>query len=186
MFRSLVAALALAATTFAAAAADKDFLYLELKSGTVKIELLDEIAPNHVDRVIALSDSGSYDGIAFHRVIDGFMAQTGDVKYGRVAEDGSVSDRAGVGGSDMPDVAAEFSEEPFERGTVGAARTQDPNTANSQFFIMFDRSPGLDRNYTVWGRVVEGMEHVDSIKRGSRAHNGKVVQPDRIIRAWTE
>ena len=186
MFRPLLAVLALALTTLAANAADKDFLYLELKSGTVKIELLDELAPGHVERVIALTDAGAYDGIAFHRVIDGFMAQTGDVEFGKVADDGSVSDRAGFGGSDMPDLKAEFSTEPFDRGIVGAARSQNPNSANSQFFIMFDRSSGLDGQYTVWGRVVEGMEFVDNIKRGDRARNGVVSMPDKIVRAWTE
>ena len=186
MLRPLIAALALALTTSIAAAADKDFLMLELKDGTVKIELLDDVAPGHVERIVTLAEEGAYDGIAFHRVMEGFMAQTGDVKYGKVEGDGSVSDYAGVGGSDYPDLKAEFSSTPFERGTVGAARTRDPDTANSQFFIMFARAGHLDGQYTVWGRVIEGMEHVDAIKRGNPNDNGKVTGPDRIIRAWTE
>lgn len=186
MFRTFLAVLALAVGTMTAAAADKAFLMLELKSGTVKIELLDEVAPKHVERVITLADRGAYDGIAFHRVMDGFMAQTGDVQFGKVAEDGTVSDKAGFGGSDLPDLPAEFSSTPFERGMVGAARSQNPDSANSQFFIMFDRADFLDGKYTVWGKVVDGMPHVDNIKLGDSGANGKVDMPDRIIRAWTE
>ena len=186
MFKTLLAALALAATTVAAAAAEKSFLMLELKSGTVKIELLEDIAPKHVERVKTLAGSGKYDGIAFHRVIDGFMAQTGDVQFGKVAEDGTISSQAGFGGSDLPDLPAEFTGTPFDRGIVGAARSQSPNSANSQFFIMFEAGHFLNNNYTVWGRVVEGMQHVDNIKRGDR-ETGKIDgTPDKIVRAWTE
>ena len=188
MLKPFLAVLALAIGTLAAAAADKTHLMLELKSGTVKIELMPDVAPQHVERIITLAGQGAYDGIAFHRVIEGFMAQTGDVKWGKLADDGTVSDRAGYGGSDLPDLPAEFSDIPFERGTVAAARAQNPNSANSQFFIMFDRDPygsSLDGSYTIWGRVVDGMTHVDNIKLGS-GRSGKVDRPDQIIRAWTE
>lgn len=186
MLKSFLAAVVLAATTLSAAAADKSYLMLKLKSGEVKIELLKEVAPNHVARIKALTKAGKYDGIAWHRVMEGFMAQTGDVRYGRVADDGSVSDRAGYGGSDMPDLKAEFSDIPFDRGIVGAARGgNDINSANSQFFIMVERNSGLDGSYTVWGRVVEGMPHVDNIKLGARG-SGIVTGPDKIIRAWIE
>ena len=186
MFRSLLAIIALATTTLTAVAADKDFLLLELKGGTVKIELLDEIAPNHVARVIELTESGAYDGIAFHRVIEGFMAQTGDVKYGKVEDDGSVSSYAGYGGSELPDLVQEFSTTPFDRGIVGAARGPDENSANSQFFIVLNKSHHLNKGYTVWGRVVEGMEHVDAIKRGHPETGAITGTPDKIMRAWTE
>ncbi len=186
MFKPILAAIVLAVTTLTAAAADKSYLMLKLKSGDVRIELLEEVAPNHVARIKKLTNAGKYDGIAFHRVMEGFMAQTGDVRYGKVAADGSVSDKAGYGDSDEPDLKAEFSDIPFERGIVGAARGgNDINSANSQFFIMFERNSGLDGDYTVWGRVVEGMPHVDNIKLGARG-SGKVTGPDKIIRAWIE
>ncbi|MEM6662960.1 MAG: peptidylprolyl isomerase [Pseudomonadota bacterium] len=156
------------------------FLLIELKSGTVKVEMLPDIAPKHVAQISALAKQGAYDGIAFHRVIDRFMAQTGDVEYGKVQNDGSVSRRAGTGDSDLPNIPAEFSDIPFDRGIVGMARTNDPNSANSQFFIMFDREPygaNLDGKYTVWGRVVEGIEHVDNIQMGEPP-----AQPDRMIK----
>lgn len=181
----LVAALALLfSLTMAqeAMAVEKQYLTLELESGPVKIELLPEIAPAHVERVTALAEQGAYDGVAFHRVIEGFMAQTGDVQFGKVGPDGDVSPRAGTGGSDLPDLPAEFSDAPFERGVVGMARSQNPNSANSQFFIMFAPSPHLNGQYTVLGRVIEGMEHVDAIKRGS-GQSGAVNQPDRIVKA---
>ncbi|MEM9138576.1 MAG: peptidylprolyl isomerase [Pseudomonadota bacterium] len=159
----------------------KPFLLIELKSGTVKIEMLPELAPKHVAQITTLAEQGAYDGIAFHRVMDGFMAQTGDVKYGKVQEDGSVSGRAGTGDSDLPDIPAEFTKTPFDRGMVGMARTDNPNSANSQFFIMFEDGHFLNEKYTVWGRVVDGMQHVDNIKLGAEG-SGKVTKPDQMIK----
>ena len=132
-------------------------------NGTVVIDLLPEVAPLHVARVIELAKAGAYDGVVFHRVIEGFMAQTGDVQFGKQGGD---TRRAGTGGSDLPDLPAEFSAVPYERGVVGAARTQNPNSANSQFFIMFADGFFLNGQYTVWGRVIEGMDVVDAIARG--------------------
>ncbi|AKR55527.1 peptidyl-prolyl cis-trans isomerase [Youhaiella tibetensis] len=149
-------------------------LMLQLKDGTVDIELLPNLAPKHVERIVTLTEKGFYDGIVFHRVIDGFMAQTGDPTG------------TGMGGSDLPDLPAEFSSEPFVRGVIGAARTQDPNSANSQFFIMFADAPHLNGQYTVFGKVVAGMEFVDNIKKGSQADNGAVTDPDKIISAKIE
>ncbi len=160
----------------ASGAAAQEYLQIELKSGTVTIELFDDIAPNHVARVKTLTEKGAYDGIAFHRVIDGFMAQTGDVQHGKVGEDGTCSNRAGTGGSDMGHIAAEFSSLPFDRGVCGMARAQSPDSANSQFFIMFKEGHFLNNNYTVWGRVIEGMEHVDAITKGEPPTN-----PDRMV-----
>ncbi len=186
MFRALLAAFVLCFSALSATAADKEYLVLNLKDGTVVIELFDDVAPGHVARITALAIEGAYDGIAFHRVMDGFMAQTGDVKYGRVEDDGSVSENAGFGGSDLPNLAAEFSDIPFDRGIVGAARGgDDVNSANSQFFIMFAEGHFLNKNYTVWGKVVFGMEYVDRIKRGA-PNTGQVTGPDKIIRAWAE
>jgi peptidylprolyl isomerase len=142
---------------------------LDLKDGRVTILLRPDLAPKHVERIKTLTREGFYDGIVFHRVLDGFMAQTGDPTG------------TGMGGSDYPDVEAEFSSEPFERGVVGAARSQDPNSANSQFFIMFDAAPSLNNQYTVWGEVVDGMEHVDAIKRGAPP-SGTVENPDKIVK----
>ncbi|MFO7757304.1 MAG: peptidylprolyl isomerase [Roseovarius sp.] len=145
-------------------------------TGTVTIDLYEDVAPNHVDRITALAEDGAYDGVVFHRVIDGFMAQTGDVQFGKV-DDGDMR-RAGMGGSDRPDLAAEFSDVPFERGTIGMARSQNPDSANSQFFIMFAPGEFLDGQYTVVGEVTDGMDVVDEIKRG-QGQNGSVVgQPD--------
>ena len=160
---------------------DEKFLNIELSNGTVKIEMLTDVAPQHVERISTLAKDGAYDGVAFHRVIDGFMAQTGDVKFGKLGDDGEVSSYAGTGGSDMGNVPAEFSSLPFDRGVCGMARAQDPNSANSQFFIMFDDGHFLNNNYTVWGRVVEGMEHVDKIKRGAGG-NGAVTEPDAMVK----
>jgi peptidylprolyl isomerase len=143
--------------------------------GTVEIELLPEVAPQSVERLKALARSGAYDGVAFHRVIDGFMAQTGDVEFGTRA--GYAGGRAGTGGSDLPDLPAEFSGEHFEKGTVGMARAMDPNSANSQFFIMFAPAPHLDGQYTVVGRVISGQEVIDAIRRGD-GPNGEVTEPD--------
>ena len=144
-------------------------------NGTVSIDLLEDVAPQHVARITALAESGQYDGVVFHRVIDGFMAQTGDVEHGKM---GSDMRRAGTGGSDMPDLPAEFSDVEFEKGVVGMARAQNPNSANSQFFIMFDAAPFLNGQYTVVGRVTEGQDVVDAIKRGTGGNGAVVGQPD--------
>ncbi len=144
-------------------------LILKLKDGDVEIELWSDIAPNHVERIVTLASSGFYDGIVFHRVIDGFMAQTGDPTG------------TGMGGSDLPDLKAEFNKEPFVRGTLGMARSNAPDSANSQFFITFDDAPFLNENYTVFGKVISGMEYVDAIKKGDQNDNGAVTEPDAII-----
>ena len=156
-------------------------MILKLKDGDVKIELFENKAPNHVKRIKQLADSGKYNGVVFHRVIDGFMAQTGDVKFGNSSNDDYDLKRAGMGGSDLPDLKEEFSDLPHQRGTLSMARSQDPNSANSQFFICFKDASFLDRQYTVFGKVVEGMEFVDKIKRGDEANNGSVSNPDKII-----
>ena len=155
-------------------------MILKLKSGDVKIELFVDVAPKHVERIKKLSNDGLYDNVVFHRVIDGFMAQTGDVKFGNSSSKNFDLKRAGMGGSDLPDLPAEFNDLPHEKGTVSMARSSDPNSANSQFFICFKSAPFLDRNYTVFGKVIEGMEHVDKIKRGD-GQNGAVSDPDKII-----
>ena len=140
-------------------------MLIKLKDGDVKIELFEDVAPNHVKRIKDLANSGKYDNVVFHRVIDGFMAQTGDVKFGNSSSKDFDLRRAGMGGSDMPDLPAEFNDLPHEKGTLSMARSSDPNSANSQFFICFEAAPFLDRNYTVFGKVIEGMDHVDKIKR---------------------
>lgn len=150
-------------------------ILMELTGGTVVIELLPDIAPKHVERMKELTRTGQYDNVAFHRVIDGFMAQTGDVKNGNM-EAGYNPRAAGTGGSDMPDVPAEFSGIPHDRGTLGAARSANPDSANSQFFINFSDNHFLNRQYTVYGRVASGMEHVDAITRGEPP-----AEPDRMI-----
>ena len=158
----------------------ENIMILKLKDGDVKIELFDDVAPKHVERIKKLADDGKYDNVVFHRVIDGFMAQTGDVKFGNSSSKDFDLRRAGMGGSDLPDLPAEFNDLPHEKGTVSMARSSDPNSANSQFFICFEPAPFLDRNYTVFGKVIEGMEHVDNIKRGD-GQNGAVSDPDKII-----
>lgn len=168
------------APALAQSADPENTLIIELKDGEVEIALRPDIAPQHVEQIKTLTRRGDYDNVAFHRVIDGFMAQTGDVQYGNL-EAGYNSQRAGMGGSDLGNVPAEFSDVPFERGTLGMARSQDPNSANSQFFITFAPTPNLNGAYTVVGQVVNGMEYVDSIKRGDRAANGAVTDPDRMI-----
>ena len=145
-------------------------------NGVIEIELLPNIAPLHVERIKILARDGLYNGVVFHRVIDGFMAQTGDVKFGKI--EGYKRRYAGQGGSNYPDLDAEFSSIKYEDGTVGMARAQNPNSANSQFFIMFNRSPNLDGNYTVFGKVINGQEIVNSIKRGAMSDNGSVINPD--------
>ena len=160
--------------------AKEDTMILKLKDGNVIIELFNDLAPNHVKRFKQLSKEKKYDGVVFHRVIDGFMAQTGDVEYGNSNLETYDIQRAGTGGSEYPDLKAEFSNIPHERGTLSMARSSDPNSANSQFFICFKASPSLDRQYTVFGKVIQGMEFVDLIKRGEGS-NGKVSDPDQII-----
>lgn len=150
-------------------------ILIELKGGTVAIQLLPELAPLHTARMKELARAGAYDNVCFHRVIDGFMAQTGDVANGDM-EDNFNLRRAGTGGSDLPDLPAEFSKLPHDRGTLGAARSSNPNSANSQFFINFSDNHFLNNNYTVYGRVISGMEHVDAITRGEPPAN-----PDRMI-----
>ena len=155
-------------------------MIMKLKSGDVKIELFPDVAPNHVERIKTLADSGQYDNVVFHRVIDGFMAQTGDVQFGNSSSDKFDLRRAVTGSSNLPDLKQEFSDIPHEKGTLSMARSSDPNSANSQFFICFEASHHLDRNYTVFGKVIEGMEHVDRIKRGDGS-NGSVSDPDKIM-----
>ena len=150
-------------------------ILMELKYGTVTIELLPDVAPDHSARMKELARAGAYDNVCFHRVIDGFMAQTGDVAHGNMEQDFNLR-RAGTGGSDMPDLKAEFSKLPHDRGTLGAARSQNPNSANSQFFINFSDNHFLNGQYTVYGRVISGMEHVDAITKGEPPAN-----PDRMI-----
>ena len=151
-------------------------MILKLKDGDVKIKLFEDVAPNHVKRIKELADSGQYDNVVFHRVIDGFMAQTGDVEFGNSSSDNFDIRRAGTGNSDLADLKEEFNDLPHDRGTLSMARTSDPNSANSQFFICFKETPSLDRQYTVFGKVIEGMEFVDNIKRGEPASD-----PDKII-----
>ncbi len=152
-----------------------DYLILDLKDGAVKIKLRPDLAPNHVERVKTLAGQGFYDGVVFHRVIPGFMAQSGDPTG------------TGMGGSDLPDLKAEFSSYKHTRGTVSAARSQNPNSANSQFYICFDDAPWLDRQYSVWGEVVEGMDNVDKIKKGGEHNNGAISgEPDKILKARIE
>jgi peptidylprolyl isomerase len=158
------------APAFAETLDPQNTLYLDTKDGRITIKLRPDLAPKHVAQIKALAKRGFYDGIVFHRVIDGFMAQTGDPKGD------------GTGGSDLPNIPAEFSDVPFQRGTVGMARSQDPNSANSQFFICFSPQPSLNKKYTVFGEVIAGMDVVDKIKKGSASANGQVIGPDKIIR----
>ena len=155
-------------------------MILKLKDGDVHIQLFSDVAPNHVKRIKELVKNKQYDGVIFHRVINGFMAQTGDVQYGNSNSNNYKPELAGTGGSNLPDLKAEFSDLPHEKGTLSMARSQNPNSANSQFFICFESSPHLDRNYTVFGKVVNGMEFVDKIKKGD-GPNGAVEDPDKII-----
>ena len=156
-------------------------MIITLKDGDVVVRLRSDLAPKHVAQIKTLVREGAYDNVAFHRVIPGFMAQTGDVQFGDMNE-GFNPGRAGTGGSNLPDIPAEFSKASFERGTVGMARAQNPNSANSQFFIMFDKGDFLNGQYTVFGEVVSGMEFVDNIKKGAQANNGSVSDPDRMIK----
>ena len=160
---------------------DRNTLEIQLKYGLVEVSLLPDIAPNHVARIIKLSDEGHYDNVAFHRVIDGFMAQTGDVEFGNV-KNGWNKSRAGTGGSSEPNLPSEFSKLSFDRGTLGMARAQDPNSANSQFFIMFEDGHFLNGQYTLFGHVTKGMEFVEKITRGDQSNNGSVDEPDIMIK----
>ena len=160
--------------------AQENIMILKLKDGDVVIELFKEIAPNHVERFKKLSKEKKYDGVVFHRVIDGFMAQTGDVQFGNSNLQSYDLNRVGTGESKYPNLKAEFSNLPHERGTLSMARSADPNSANSQFFICFKAAASLDRNYTIFGKVVKGMEFVDLIKKGTGS-NGEVLNPDKII-----
>ena len=146
-------------------------------NGTITIDLFEDIAPAHVAQITAIAEAGDYDGVVFHRVIDGFMAQTGDVENGIAGGDLS---RAGTGGSQFPDIDAEFSDRPFERGVIGMARSQNPNSANSQFFIMFEPGYFLNGQYTVVGEVTGGMDIVDAIKRGTGPNGSVVGAPDMM------
>ncbi len=165
------AAMAICASANAAAQDPENTLILELESGPVTIELMPEVAPNHVERIKSLARDGFYDGVVFHRVIPGFMAQTGDPTG------------TGAGGSDLPDLKQEFNATKHERGVVSMARTSDPNSANSQFFIMFDKTPSLDGQYTVFGRVIDGMDNIDGLAAGTMQNNGAVANPDKIVKA---
>ncbi len=179
----LVVLAGLFAASMPAVAADKEnTMIITLKDGDVTIALRPDLAPKHVAQIKKLVRDGAYDNVAFHRVIDGFMAQTGDVKFGNMKK-GFNPQAVGTGGSDLPDLPAEFSKsEQFTRGVVGMARSQDPNSANSQFFIMFAPAPNLDGQYTIVGKVVSGMDLVDKIKKGDEADNGTVTDPDRMIK----
>jgi cyclophilin family peptidyl-prolyl cis-trans isomerase len=156
--------------------AEENIMILKLKDGDVKIELFKDVAPNHVKRIKELAEAGKYNNVVFHRVIDGFMAQTGDVKFGNSSNNDFNLRSAGTGGSDLPDLKEEFNDLPHQRGTLSMARSQNPDSANSQFFICFKEASFLDRQYTVFGKVIEGMEFVDMIKRGEPASD-----PDKII-----
>jgi peptidylprolyl isomerase len=183
---AILAGLWVSATSPAQSQAAQDtggpYLVIEVAgqaAGEIVIDLRDDVAPGHAAQLIALAEAGAYDGVVFHRVIEGFMAQTGDVAHGRHGGD---LRRAGTGGSDRGNLRAEFSRLPFERGTVGMARSQDPNSANSQFFIMFAPASHLNGQYTVVGQVISGMEVVDAIRRGDPSRNGTVAEPDRMER----
>ena len=159
---------------------EENIMILKLKTGDVKIELFEDVAPNHVKRIKELANSGKYDNVVFHRVIDGFMAQTGDVQFGNSLIGSFDLRRAGTGASEYPDLKAEFSDIPHERGTLSMARSSDPNSANSQFFICFESAPHLDRQYSAFGKVIKGMEYIDKIKKGD-PNSGAVSDPDKII-----
>lgn len=178
-FSRLIVSLTFALTSAVAFASD--YLTIQLKDGPVVIKLSPEVAPQNVARIKALATSGKYNDVAFHRVMDGFMAQTGDVQFGNMRK-GFDAMRVGTGGSSAPDLPAEFSNIPFDRGVVGMARSNDPNSANSQFFIVFAPSYFLNGQYTVVGKVVSGMDKVDKIKRGADDNNGAVTKPDRMLR----
>ncbi|WP_428925536.1 peptidylprolyl isomerase [Marinibacterium sp. SX1] len=173
--------LALALAVLAAGPAAATDLQIEIggeANGTVTVELFDDVAPGHVERITTLANEGAYDGVYFHRVIDGFMAQTGDVEF---AKEGQDMRMAGRGGSSYPDLKAEFSDQSFDRGVLGMARSQNPDSANSQFFIMFEPAPHLNGQYTVVGKVTDGMDVIDAIKRGTGPNGAVVGEPDRMV-----
>ncbi|WP_227267862.1 peptidylprolyl isomerase [Roseobacter weihaiensis] len=178
MYKAVVASLMLASPALATGI---EITVAGEASGTITVDLLEDVAPAHVERITALTESGAYDGVVFHRVIDGFMAQTGDVEFGKIGGD---MRRAGTGSSDQPDLAAEFSDVPFDRGVVGMARAQSPDSANSQFFIMFSEGYFLNGQYTVVGRVTEGLEVLDAIKRGE-GRNGAVIGAPDVMQTVT-
>lgn len=174
--RNLVIAACVMATPLAASEITIDVA--GVANGTITIDLFEDVAPAHAERIATLATEGAYDNVVFHRVIDGFMAQTGDVEFGKLGSDLRM---AGRGGSSYPDLPAEFSDVPYDRGIVGMARSQDPNSANSQFFIMFDEGYFLNGQYTVVGRVTEGMDIVDAIKRGEGRNGAVLGEPDRMV-----
>ena len=188
MIKSLILYVILLFSVFANtvyAAEPENIMVIEVEgeaNGIIEIQLLPNVAPLHVERIKILARDGLYNDVVFHRVIDGFMAQTGDVKFGKV--EGYKRRYAGQGGSNYPDLDAEFSTLKYEKGTVGMARAQNPNSANSQFFIMFNSSPNLDGNYTVIGNVIKGQDVVNSIKRGAMSDNGSVIDPDIMKKVW--
>ncbi|MDB3882304.1 peptidylprolyl isomerase [Amylibacter sp.] len=188
MIKSLILYVILLFSVFANtvyAADPENIMVIEVEgeaNGIIEIQLLPNVAPLHVERIKILARDGLYNDVVFHRVIDGFMAQTGDVKFGKV--EGYKRRYAGQGGSNYPDLDAEFSTLKYEKGTVGMARAQNPNSANSQFFIMFNNSPNLDGNYTVIGNVIKGQDVVNSIKRGAMSDNGSVIDPDIMKKVW--
>lgn len=188
MIKSLILYVILLLSVFANtvyAANPENIMVIEVEgeaNGIIEIQLLPNVAPLHVERIKILARDGLYNDVVFHRVIDGFMAQTGDVKFGKV--EGYKRRYAGQGGSNYPDLDAEFSTLKYEKGTVGMARAQNPNSANSQFFIMFNSSPNLDGNYTVIGNVIKGQDVVNSIKRGAMSDNGSVIDPDIMKKVW--
>ena len=188
MIKSLILYVILLFSVFANtvyAADPENIMVIEVEgeaNGIIEIQLLPNVAPLHVERIKILARDGLYNDVVFHRVIDGFMAQTGDVKFGKV--EGYKRRYAGQGGSNYPDLDAEFSTLKYEKGTVGMARAQNPNSANSQFFIMFNSSPNLDGNYTVTGNVIKGQDVVNSIKRGAMSDNGSVIDPDIMKKVW--
>ena len=160
--------------------AGENKMILKIEHGNVEIELFQDVAPNHVERIKTLAKNKKYDGVVFHRVIDGFMVQTGDVKFGNSNSENYDLSLVGTGGSDLPDLKAEFSDIPHERGTLSMARSQNPDSGNSQFFICLEASPHLDRQYTAFGKVTKGMEFIDKIKKGD-GPNGSVFDPDKIL-----
>ena len=188
MIKSLILYVILLFSVFANtvyAADPENIMVIEVEgeaNGIIEIQLLPNVAPLHVERIKILARDGLYNDVVFHRVIDGFMAQTGDVKFGKIK--GYKRRYAGQGGSNYPDLDAEFSTLKYEKGTVGMARAQNPNSANSQFFIMFNSSPNLDGNYTVIGNVISGQDVVNSIKRGAMSDNGSVIDPDIMKKVW--
>ncbi|MDA9324788.1 peptidylprolyl isomerase [Amylibacter sp.] len=188
MIKSLILYVILLFSVFANtvyAADPENIMVIEVEgaaNGIIEIQLLPDVAPLHVERIKILARDGLYNDVVFHRVIDGFMAQTGDVKFGKIK--GYKRRYAGQGGSNYPDLDAEFSTLKYEKGTVGMARAQNPNSANSQFFIMFNSSPNLDGNYTVIGNIISGQDVVNSIKRGAMSDNGSVIDPDIMKKVW--